>query len=303
MFSLGNKIPAYLVGKYEMILTCTFTAFFALLFMVSSIPFSHNSWFELGTSEAFGFTVIFFLIALLVVIGSKVLMYRYTRHHSLSFGNYILWNLSEVVVISLLYTYLSFQGDMLGVINLKGASLSRLFGSALIYCFISLVFPYLISGMYFAILDKDNTIRLMKYSNVVSDEPVVPRSEDKITLFDNSGEMKLSVRSSNLYYIESDDNYIKVWYSDNKGALKQYMLRCRLKTVEESFKGSSLVRCHRQYIINIDKVKVLRKEKDGYELVLDSDLIAPIPVTKTYSANVLSMFNDARINNRIPDSL
>ena len=36
---------------------------------------------------------------------------------------------------------------------------------------------------------------------------------------------------------------------------------------------------------------------------LDSDLIAPIPVTKTYSANVLSMFNDARINNRIPDSL
>lgn len=299
MFSLGDKIPAYLVGKYEMLLTCTFTAFFALVFMVFSIPFSHNSWFELGTSQAFGFTVIFFLIALLVMIFSKVLMYRYTRHHSLTFYQYIIWDLIEVVVISLLYTLFTIEGDSLGVINLKGASFGTLFGSALVYCFISLVFPYLFSGMYFAILDKDNTIRLMKYSNVVSDEPLTPRTEDKITLFDNSGEMKLSVRSSNLYYIESDDNYIKVWYSDNKGDLKQYMLRCRLKTVEESFRGSSLVRCHRQYIVNIDKVKVLRKERDGYELVLDNDHIAPIPVTKTYSANVLAMFNDARINNRI----
>ena len=71
------------------------------------------------------------------------------------------------------------------------------------------------------------------------------------------------------------------------------MLRCRLKTVEESFRGSSLVRCHRKYIVNMDKVKVLRKEKDGYELDLDNDSIAPIPITKTYSENVLSRFNNS----------
>ena len=84
-----------------------------------------------------------------------------------------------------------------------------------------------------------------------------------------------------------------VWYTDSKGDLKRYMLRCRLKTVEESFRGSSLVRCHRKYIVNMDKVKVLRKEKDGYELDLDNDSIAPIPITKTYSENVLSRFNNS----------
>ncbi|MBQ1748113.1 MAG: LytTR family transcriptional regulator DNA-binding domain-containing protein, partial [Bacteroidales bacterium] len=42
-----------------------------------------------------------------------------------------------------------------------------------------------------------------------------------------------------------------------------YMIRCKMKTVEDSFKGSSLVRCHRKYIVNMDKVKVLRKEKEG----------------------------------------
>ena len=122
-----------------------------------------------------------------------------------------------------------------------------------------------------------------------SDVPILPSEEQKITLFDNSGVLKMSLSLASLYYIESDDNYIVVWYTDSKGELKKYMLRCRLKTVEESFKGSSLVRCHRKYIVNIDKVKVLRKERDGYELDLDNDLIPPITITKTYIANVLSI--------------
>ena len=70
------------------------------------------------------------------------------------------------------------------------------------------------------------------------------------------------------------------------------MLRCRLKTVEESFKGSSLVRCNRRYIVNIDKVKVLRKESDAYVLDLDNEAIPPLPVTKTYTDIVLAHFTE-----------
>ena len=132
---------------------------------------------------------------------------------------------------------------------------------------------------------------MINYGNVVSDEVLPSHEEQKITLFDNSGVMRLSVSASNLYYIESDDNYIKVWYLDNKEVLKQYMLRCRLKTVEDSFRDSELVRCHRKYIVNMSKVRVLSREKGGYYLELDSDLIDPIPVTKTYEETVLARFN------------
>lgn len=133
----------------------------------------------------------------------------------------------------------------------------------------------------------------MNYENVVTDEPARPESQkQKITLFDNSGALKLSLNPENLYYIESDDNYIKVWYTDSKGDLKQYMLRCRLKTVEESFKGSSLVRCHRKYIVNLSKVSMLRKESDGYVLDLANEEIQPITVTKTYTDTVLSHFTE-----------
>ena len=147
--------------------------------------------------------------------------------------------------------------------------------------------------MYFAIIDKNNTIRLMNYENVVTDEAPKPSAPtQRITLFDNSGSLKLSVSTDNLLYIESDDNYIKVWYTDNKGSLKQYMLRCRLKTVEESFKGSGLIRCNRKYIVNIKKVSTLRKESEGYVLDLDNEAIPTIPVTKTYTDTILSYFTD-----------
>ena len=73
--------------------------------------------------------------------------------------------------------------------------------------------------------------------------------------------------------------------------LKQYMLRCRLKTVEESFLDSELVRCHRKYIVNLMHVRVLTRQKDGYTIELDLEDSDPIPVTKTYEENVLRRFN------------
>lgn len=286
-----NKLPNYFRQKYQLIATVTFAAFFSLVFMLVSIPFSHNAWFEIGASEAFGYTAAFFIIALLVIIFSKRIMYA-KRLHDMSYSQYVLWNVAEVVMICLLYTAFSLEGDKLGIIKLENSSIVLIFLKSFLYAFISLIIPYIIAGMYFAIIDKNNTIRLMNYSNVVSDEPISPKDEKKITLFDNSGVLKMSVSLSSLYYIESDDNYIIVWYEDINKELKKYMLRCRLKTVEESFKGSSLVRCHRKYVVNMDKVKVLRKEKDGYQLNLENDTIPPIAITKTYAENVLSYLKD-----------
>lgn len=295
MFSFNDKIPGYLLGKYQLIATVTFTALFSLVFLLVSVPFSHNAWFELSTPDAFGFTVLFFLIALFVVIVSKRLLYTSYKNKTgeMTYFQYILWNVVEIVIICLLYTVFTMKGDERGIIDVGQQSANHVFFDALLYCVMSLAVPYVCCAMYFAIIDKNNTIRVMNYGNVVSDEVLLPKDEKKITLFDNSGVLKLSVSSTNLYYIESDDNYIKVWYTDSHGILKQYMLRCRLKTVEDSFADSSLVRCHRKYIVNMDKVKVLRKEKDCYEMELDNDSIPPIQVTKTYEENVLARFNSS----------
>lgn len=165
------------------------------------------------------------------------------------------------------------------------------FLKSLLYGTISLAVPYVISTLYFMLVEKEKIIRLMNYGNVVTDEPESDDDDQKITLFDIGGTLRFSVRRRNIYYIESDDNYIKVWYDDGNGELKQYMLRCRLKTVEETFRDSTLVRCHRKYVVNTEHVKVLRKEGDAFVLELDSENIQAIPVTKTYEKAVIAKFS------------
>lgn len=290
MFSISDRVPEYLLGKFQLISTVTFTLLFSLVFLLISIPYAHNAWFELAGTKAFGYSVAFFTIAVLLISASKRTMFLFRNSENMTFLTYIAWNVLEVIAISLLYVFFTVKGDQQGIIELD-MPIGELLFNSFVYCLVSLGVPYIMSAMFFAIQDKDNTIRMINYGNVVSDETPAPHEEQKITLFDNSGVLKLSVSEKNMYYIESDDNYIKVWYSDAKGVLKQYMLRCRLKTVEDSFSGSNLVRCHRKYIVNMSKVDILSSEKDGYMLHLGNEGIDPIPVSKTYEEQVLARFN------------
>lgn len=288
--TINNKIPGYLLGKYQLIGTVTFSVLFAIVYLNIAIPFSDTAWFALGDSALFLMTLAYITIAIITLVVSRVLMYKSKQFIEHTYVSYILWCVIEILMICGLYTWLTIEAT-----GVPQNDAINIFQRALKYASIALGIPYLISGMYFAIIDKNNTIRLMNYENVVTDEPAKPdTSMQKITLFDNSGALKLSLNLENLYYIESDDNYIKVWYTDNRGEIKQYMLRCRLKTVEESFKGSGLVRCNRKYVVNINKVKVLRKESEGYVLEIDNEAIPPLPVTKTYTDTVLSHFTETQ---------
>ena len=286
---LNKEIPEYLLGKYQLIGTVTFIALFAVVFLNIYIPYSQTAWFGLANSSSTTFikTLLFVGVSLIILIGSRMMMYQSKYIFKLTFLTYILWCICESAAIAGLYTWItnSIENAILGTSN-------ELFYKAFMYGSIALGVPNIIAGMWLSIIDKNNTIKLMSYENVVTEDSVIEGPLKKITLFDNSGALKLSLNIESLYYIESDDNYIKVWYTDNKGELRQYMLRCRLKTVEESFKGSSLVRCNRKYIVNIDKVKVLRKESDAYVLDLDNEAIPSLPITKTYTDIVLAHFTE-----------
>lgn len=291
MFSLYDRIPSYLLEKYQLITTVIFTTLFSLTFLLLRIPFSHDVWFKLDGNEVFGFTMAFFLVALAIVILSKKTMYS-IRLNGMTYLKYIIWNFSEAVIISLLYTFFTVEGAGFGILTLDhDTNFESIFFTALIYVTVSLGAPYIVCALYFAIQDKDNTIRMLDLENVVTDIPITAHQERRITLFDNNGLLKFSINQENLYFIEADDNYIQVWYTDGNSNMKQYMLRCRLKTIEDSFADSDLVRCHRKYIVNISKVRVLKNEDKGYLLDMDIESVDPIPVSKTYEQAVLSRFN------------
>ncbi|MCQ2179134.1 MAG: LytTR family transcriptional regulator [Bacteroidales bacterium] len=290
MFKLTDIIPRYLLGKHQLTASVVFAALFSLIFILVSVPFTQNAWFQLGGNEAFGYTVAFFVMAVMVIVLSKRTLY-YRSGSDMTYLEYMLWCFAEVCVIALLYTVFTIEGESFGLIETDNVEFISLLAQSIIITLVCLGIPYVISGLYFALEDKNNTIRLMNYSNVVSDEQVPLHKEKRINLTDNNGAIKFSINSDNLYFLESDDNYIQVWYTDTEGEMKQYMLRCKLKTIEESFVESELVRCHRKFVVNMDKVATLRFESGGYFIDLDRKGLEPIPVSKSYEETILSRFN------------
>ena len=282
-----HELPGYFRGKFQMIGTVTFTAFFSLVLMLVSIPFSDNAWFEIGPSRAFAFTAVFFTIALLVVIISRRIMYA-TRRMYMTYLGFVLWIVGESLIICMLYSAFTIQGDELGIIDIEEQSFFELLGQSSIYAFSSLIVPNIIAGMYFAILAKNKAIE-KSAKKAAPQEASAPLPEERmINLYDIGGTLKFSAMLGSIYYFESYDNYIIVWYKGAGGELSKYMVRNRLKSLEDNFKDSLLVRCNRKFVVNIGRIRVLQHGVQGYEIELDGEGLPVIPVTKTYEASLLN---------------
>lgn len=78
------------------------------------------------------------------------------------------------------------------------------------------------------------------------------------------------------------------------------MLRSRTKTIEENLADTSMVRCHRSYMVNVMKINHIRKGGKARYIVLTSDDIKPIPVSKSYFKNLIAKidkYNSAALAN------
>jgi DNA-binding LytR/AlgR family response regulator len=116
------------------------------------------------------------------------------------------------------------------------------------------------------------------------------KKNDLVVFKDDKGVVCFSIQMDALFYIESDTNYITIFYSDN-GKLEKYLMRSSLKMVLEQNQTDNLVRCHRSYIVNFEKVKLYKKDKEGGIIELSNDSLPSIPVSKSHIENVLHKFN------------
>jgi DNA-binding LytR/AlgR family response regulator len=148
-----------------------------------------------------------------------------------------------------------------------------------------LLLPYSVLWLYFSWKDKKEQIERLADVQSFSANP-----RDMIPFYDDKGILKFSIKKENLLYLESAENYINICYL-NKGKVSKYLLRDTLKKIEENFSGTEIVRCHRSYMVNFDKVKVIRKDKDGLKLELDNPSVIDLPVSKTYVNSVMQTFS------------
>lgn len=282
---LYKPIPAFLYRKKNQIIMVVFAAIFALVFINVYNPFDVVTWSEefivrkAHISENSSnflfvlFTSIVVLIGFLIVALSRVMMHYILKRRTITVSGYIVWVLCEVLVMSIAFAVVSrgfrMQDDSwLALTNtLKNVTLV-------------LLLPYSFSIAVFALQEKNMQIK--RLAGIRHERAA---AQGLVSFYDERGELRLSVRHDHLLLLEAADNYVCVWYLSN-GEPKKVMVRNSLKRLSGQLNGTGIVRCHRSYMVNIDQVKVVRREKDGAMLDLGIEGIPGIPISQTYNESV-----------------
>ncbi len=147
------------------------------------------------------------------------------------------------------------------------------------YTFILGIFPTV------GIVLSNYIYHLKQYSTPPQPTYVSEQAQDSILILTADNEkdtVKLSAQS--LLYIESSDNYSTVVFQKNEQVFKE-LIRSSLTRLEGQIQTQSIVRCHRSFIVNLDKVVKVSGNAQGFKLHLkDTDFV--VPVARKYSGVV-----------------
>jgi hypothetical protein len=274
-----KPIPAYLNEKRNIIRLVVFTSIFALVFINIYSPFGVDRWFNLTRLQFLTYSSLIILTGVLVVVISRIIMFQVCKRRLILIWQYLAWIFTEILFMALFYTmfekiFLDDSRLFSDLIKLSAKNTSLV-----------LLLPYSVLWLYFSWIDKKNQIDRLADIQSFSVNP-----RNMIPFYDEKGILKFSIKKEDLLYLEAAENYVNICYL-NKGNISKYLHRDTLKKIEESFSGTEIIRCHRSYMVNFEKVKVIRKDKDGLKLELDNPSVIDLPVSKTYVNTVMQTFS------------
>ena len=291
-----DNFASSLLEVGNIVTSLTFSILYALLFLVIYSPYSETSWFGVAKSDSFLLTTTFVVVSILILILSRTFMYFMSKEMvKMTYLKYSLWLLSEIILIGVFHSVLSMV-----YVKITSYTVSYIVTKSILITLLALGVPYVVAAMWLTIKAMHNTLLVTDTKNIASDGEAIAPNIDIINISDNKGVLKLSVKLDNLYFIKAEDNYTIVYYTKN-GLLNRYMIRCKIQTIEDTFSNTPLMRCHRTYIVNTQKIKVLRHESDGFYMDFDFEGIEPIPVSKTYTASVIKRFSGENMQNKKND--
>ena len=274
-----KKVPSFLFNWKNIVNRILFTAAFALVFINIYAPFGVNTWFNVTKIELFLYSSGLILTGILVMVISRIIMFQVSKKHTLNYLQYGSWELMEIAIMALVYT-------LLKIFFLREEhDIVEDFVNSLQITALVVFLPYVILTLYFSWQDKTRKLESLRQLNEENSE----KTAKLLPFYDEKGVMRFSMIPADIIYLEAADNYVTIYYL-NKQKISHYLLRNSLKNLEEYLSEYVFVRCHRSFIVNFDRVKLIRKEKDGLKLEIDAPDELIIPVSKTYTESVMNAF-------------
>ena len=279
-----EKIPQRTYSLKNNFFFVLLLAIFSLLFVVIYVPtFGYSSsQIERWNEHKDMCIPILSAIILLSASFSRGWMLLLTRKNGLTEFEYLVWQLCEIVVISLfadIFVSLFFHLGFFEVFP-------RLF----LFMLAVLIYPYALYWLYIERRDRDSRI-LEAEAQIASLRQGMEQDSNVMRFVDEKGNAKLMVAAEHVIYIESAGNYVTILYEDG-GKLIRFALRNTLKGIEALCEANNLVRAHRSYFINLRHIKLLRKDSSGVYAEMNVSGVDDMVVSKNYAADVAQRFSN-----------
>ena len=244
----------------------TFTVAFAFIFLNFFEPFGLYYDNSISQEEVFIEIFIAMLLVFVVLLLSQFVLRLLFKLDKFTIASLFFWFLLEAVTVAFVWSIFDvFSKNITN--NLVAVWLENFVGYLLI-----MGFPYFFYVSYMHVRD---TIKSLKNENSTT------RSKTEIALKDENNIVRLVLKSENLLFIKSADNYIEVHFLEN-GILSKSLLRTSIKKLETSFSNTPIIRCHRSFIVNTNNIELTKKTSSGYNLKLSQISELTIPVSKSY---------------------
>ena len=148
----------------------------------------------------------------------------------------------------------------------------------------SSIIPVGIIFLYF------NYKRTRKDYEILLKQPQFDLSPDRlIRLESENGRDSISTTLDSLLFIEAQDNYVMIHHLVND-ELKKQLIRSTMKEIEANLKELNVVRCHRSFIVNINKVIKVKGDTHQMKLFLPH-VENYIPVSRSFIGSLTKLLD------------
>ncbi|MGM5468658.1 LytR/AlgR family response regulator transcription factor [Flavobacteriaceae bacterium LMO-SS05] len=273
-----NSEIYYLQSNHEKWRFVAFVTLFVFFFLLIFQPFGVNN-FDPQNSIGLVFFIAMFGFGILQGI---VLAFCEFILIPIMFTTSTVFRLSIRIVVELIllsvFTFLYY--NILG--NFHDWKLSSYF-EFLFNISVMAIIPFSIALLF---SNYQHTKRIVKLLEL---QPKFELTDTYVNLQSNNGKEHITLRLSNLRYIEAMDNYVLVYHLD-KDILKKQILRTTMKDIENGLKNQAIIRCHRSYIVNMNVVEKVIKSSHQMELYLPN-VPSPIPVSRSFFSEMETLLD------------
>ena len=268
-------------------MTVLFVVLFSIGYLAIYRPFAASEAFWLSVSDpgAAPATILFYIVSALWLSLTRIALHLKDRKRSVSMVDIILCFVADFAgasVIYLAFTLFSGFADMTSVPELLVKSLACVA--------LTVGIPSFFSLQYAIIQDKKEEIELLKLNSMPKE---THPGLKLVNLYDYSGTLRISAVPEDIYFVESQDNYVSIHYTTD-GQMTRYLLRNTTGGIEDAFRGTVIVRCHRSFIVNIAHIKVMKHEKGRATIIMDDKAGTVIPVSRTYYPDIMRIMSQYR---------